>query len=193
MLAESDVLIHSFKEWAIAISALGSGKTIMLLRKGGIREASKKFQVKHQKVWLYPTYEHQKSQLLKPEYSTHVTEVRSGWHPATVEIQSYAEITNILEINSLEKLQQLEPYHIWNQLMVGDRFKWKPQQPLVILLLRVSNLPTPITIPYHQSYGGCKSWIDLQKPISLQDLKPVLTTDIYQQQVNEILNIIDRD
>jgi hypothetical protein len=190
MLSEPDLLIHSLKEWAIAISALATGKTIMLLRKGGIREENKQFQVKHRQIWLYPTYEHQKPHLLKPEYSTQVTEVTSGWHPATVEIQSYAEITNILTIDSLETLQKLEPYQIWNQPMISDRFNWKPQQPLVILLLKVSNLPSAVTIPYDRSYGGCQSWIDLQKPISLHNLKPVLSDEQYQQQANNILSIV---
>ena len=34
----SKQLSHAFKEWAVAIEALEAGKTIMLLRKGGIRE-----------------------------------------------------------------------------------------------------------------------------------------------------------
>lgn len=190
MLFETDLLINAFKEWAIAVSALAKGQTIMLLRKGGIREDSKQFQVKQQKVWLYPTYEHQKPHLLKSEYSTQVEEVTPGWHPDTVEIQSCAEITHVLTLEDWETLQKLEPYHVWNERMISDRFKWKPQQPLTILLLRVSNLPNPVTIPYDKSYGGCKSWIDLQQPISLQGLKPVLTTDVYQQQVKEILALV---
>jgi hypothetical protein len=190
MVSESDLLIHCLKEWAIAVSALATGKTIMLLRKGGIREENKQFQVKHRQIWLYPTYEHQKPHLLKPEYRDRVTEVTSGWHPATVEIQSCAEITNILTINSLETLQKLEPYQIWNQQMISDRFKWKPQQPLVILLLKVSNLPNAITISYDRSYGSCQSWIDLQKPISLYNLKPVLSNERYQQQADSILSIV---
>lgn len=190
MLFKTELLVNAFKEWAIAVSALAEGQTIMLLRKGGIREASKQFQVKQQQVWLYPTCEHQKLNLLKPQYSTQVREVTSGWHPATVEIQSYGEITHVLRVDDWETLQRLEPYHVWNERMISDRFKWKPQQPLTILLLRVANLPTPVTIPYDESYGGCKSWIDLVQPISLQELKPVLTTDVYQQRVDEILDII---
>ena len=190
MLFETELLVNAFKEWAIAVSALTKGQTIMLLRKGGIREASKQFQVKQHQVWLYPTYEHQKPQLLKSQYSTQVREVTSGWHPATVEIQSCGEITHVLTVEDWEILQKLEPYHVWNEKMISDRFEWKPQQPLTILLLRVANLPNPVSIHYHNSYGGCKSWIDLQQPISLRGLKPILTTDVYQQQVDEILEIM---
>ncbi|MEL6165336.1 MAG: DUF1802 family protein, partial [Cyanobacteria bacterium J06628_3] len=38
---------NALKEWAIAINALETGKTIMLLRKGGIHEKGGRFQVTH--------------------------------------------------------------------------------------------------------------------------------------------------
>ena len=160
----------------------------MLLRKGGIREAQKNFQVQHQRVWLYPTYEHQKPHLLKPEYATKVNIVESGWHPETVKILSYAEITQRLAVNTLETLQALQPYHIWNEQMVRDRLKWKAHQPLSLLLLRVYNLPQPLSITYDNSYGGCKSWIDLVKPIPLVGLTPILDDHTYQSQVREIIS-----
>jgi hypothetical protein len=50
---------HALKEWAVAVNALESGKTIMLPRKGGIHEQSGRFQVAHEQILLYPTYEHQ--------------------------------------------------------------------------------------------------------------------------------------
>ncbi len=204
MMSSTETLTHALKEWAIAVDALAAGKTIMLLRKGGIREDHKNFQVQHQRVWLYPTYEHQKPHLLKPEYATKVTIVESGWHPETVMIRSYAEITQVLSVNTLETLQALQPYHIWNEQMVRDRLKWKAsqtratqsasrrrgvaRQPLSVLLLRVYNLPQPLSMTYDSSYGGCKSWIDLVEPISLVGLPPILDDNTYQNQVREILS-----
>lgn len=88
-------LSHALKEWSVAVEALEAGKTIMLLRKGGIREESTNFEVPYRQVWLYPTYEHQKPDLLKSEYASQVTPVESGWHPDTVRIGSCAEITGV--------------------------------------------------------------------------------------------------
>jgi len=34
---------HALKEWAVAVDALEQGKTIMLLRKGGIHEQGGRF------------------------------------------------------------------------------------------------------------------------------------------------------
>ena len=190
MSDSSKQLSHAFKEWAVAVEALEAGKTIMLLRKGGIREASKNFQVKHTHVWLYPTYEHQKPHLLKPEYTEKVTVVESGWHPETVRIGSLAHITQVLAVQKPEQVSLLQPYHIWNEQMVNERLKWKPHQPLSIMLLRVYRLWQPIMIPYSQSYGGCKSWLDFEVSLNLDKLEAVLDNDTYSQKVKQIVNIL---
>lgn len=188
MVLVSQQLQHALKEWAIAVDALSTGKTIVLLRKGGIREAG--FQVQQPYVWLYPTYEHQKPHLLKPEYASKVTPVESGWHPNTVIIKSCAEITAVLPITSKEQIAVLQPYHIWHEQMISDRLGWQPQRPLIVLLLRVYHLATPQTIPYDSSYGGCKSWINLIEPISRDYLNPVMSDDEYTIQAQEIAALV---
>jgi hypothetical protein len=181
---------HAFKEWAVAVNALQQGKTIMLLRKGGIREQGNRFKVTYDRVLLYPTYEHQQPHLLKPEYANQVTPVASGWHPETISISSWSEITDILQVSDQQTVAALLPYHIWNEEFVSDRLKWKPRQPLFILLLRTYKLPQPQIIPYRPEYGGCKSWIDLIEPISIKDKVPVLTNDEYMQQSANIRQIV---
>lgn len=56
---------HALKEWAVAVDALAEGKTILLLRKGGIKEEGNRFRVAYEEILLYPTYEHQQPNLLK--------------------------------------------------------------------------------------------------------------------------------
>ena len=176
-------LRHALKEWAIAVEALTTGKTIVLLRKGGIHEAG--FRVKHPLVWLYPTYEHQKPHLLKPEYATAVSPVESGWHPDTVTIKSCAEVTDVLQPSS-NRMEALQPYYIWNKRAIDERLGWKPQRPLMILLVRVYRLTQPQTIPYQSIYGGCKSWIDLVEPLAIDELIPAIADRQYQLLVEEI-------
>ena len=183
-------LNHALKEWAIAVKALGEGETIVLLRKGGIREKNRHFQVKHRQVWLYPTYEHQKPHLLKPQYASAVTPVESGWHPQTISIDYYAEITEILSLTEPNKVKLLHPYHIWNEQMISDRLKWKSDRPLAVLLLRVYRLAQPKILPYDSSYGGCNSWIDLLQPIPLEGLTPAIGDRDYQQQVAKIIDLL---
>ncbi|MHC5671395.1 DUF1802 family protein [Nostoc sp.] len=190
MLMELTTTFHALKEWAVAINALESGKTIMLLRKGGIHERNGNFQVAHKQILLYPTCEHQQAFMLKAEYANGVYPVTSGWHPETVRIGSWAEITDILPVSDEFIVNGLLPFHIWNEHFISDRLKWKPRQPLYILLLRTYKLPQEQEIPYYPKYAGCKSWIDLNQPIELQAAKPVLSNSAYTQLVETIRGIV---
>jgi len=180
----------ALKEWAVAVDALECGKTIMLLRKGGIHEQNGRFKVAHAQILLYPTHEHQQPFLLKPEYAEQVTPVTSGWHPEAIRIGSWAEITDILPVSDETIVKALLPFQIWNQQFISDRLKWKARQPLYILLLRTYKLAQVQMIPYRSEYGGCKSWIDLAEPISLEDTQPVLNNTAYADLAAEIREII---
>jgi hypothetical protein len=185
--------IHALKEWAVATDALERGETITLLRKGGIREEGKHFRVAHDEVLLYPTYEHQQPHLLKQDYASLVQPVPSGWHPETVRIGAWAGITDIFQVREKETVDALLPHHIWNEQFATERFGWKPRFPLYVLLLRVYRLAQAQIIPYRAEYGGCKSWIDLAEPITLNGMAPVLSDEQYAQQVVEIRAIIESE
>jgi len=183
-------LVHALKEWAVAVDALEKGETILLLRKGGIREEGGSFGIAHQKVLLYPTYEHQKPHLLKTAYAEKVESVPSGWHPSTVRIGSWVEITDIFQVSAEETVSALLPFHIWNEQFAHERFGWKPRQPLTVLLLRVYRFAQAKTLPFRPEYGGCRSWMDLAEPISLEDSIPVIEESTYAQQVTAIQRLI---
>lgn len=115
--------IHALKEWAVAVNAIERGETILLLRKGGIRESGGQFQVDRDEVLLYPTYEHQQPELLKPEYASQVTPVASGWHPDTIKIGSWVKITDIVPVLDETIVNALLPFHVWNEKFIRDRLK----------------------------------------------------------------------
>ena len=181
---------HALKEWAVAVEALKQGKTIMLLRKGGIHEQGGRFQVAHDRILLYPTYEHQQPCLLKQKYAEQVTPVKSGWHPETICISSWATITDILPISEEAVVKALLPFHIWNEQFLSDRLKWKPRQPLYVLLLRAYKLAQTQMIPYRSEYGGCKSWINIAEAISIAGAEPVLDDAAYLGLGKEIRAIV---
>jgi hypothetical protein len=181
---------NALKEWAVAVNALEAGETIVLLRKGGIKEVGGRFHVEHSQVLLYPTYEHQRPDLLKPQYATQVTPVASGWHPETIHIGSWAQITEIFLVTESAIVERLLPYHIWNEQLASDRFNWKSRQPLYVLLLRVYKFPQPSFVPYSSAYGGCKSWLELAEPLSLAGSVPVLNDNAYDRTVKEIEQIV---
>ncbi len=183
----------ALKEWNVAVNALEAGKIIMLLRKGGISEDNNRFTVESNQVLLYPTFEHQKPDLLKSEYSSQVEPVPSGWHPETVKISSFAEITDILPVKDKSIIEGLFPYHIWNEDFVSDRLKFKPSQPLFVLLLKTYKLPQISEIIYCSEYGGCRSWIDLKISINISEIKPVLSHSKYLEKVAEISRLCSQD
>ena len=75
-------------------------------------------------------------------------------------------------------------------LFRSDRLKWKQNQPIYILLLRAYRLAEIAEIPYIAEYGGCRSWIDLATPISLEVSEAVLSDREYAARSNEIRSLI---
>lgn len=181
---------RALKEWNVAVNALEKGQTIVLLRKGGIREQAGQFNVTDKQVLLYPTFEHQQPDLLKPEFAHQVNAVESGWHPEVIRIGSWAEITDVFLVAWEPAITALFPYHIWNENFVSDRLKWKQTQPIYILLLRAYRLAEIREISYIPEYGGCRSWIDLADAISLEGSQAVLSDREYIERSNEIRNLI---
>jgi hypothetical protein len=44
--------------------------------------------------------------------------------------------------------------------VVAERFhRWRDE--LHVLTVGVSALPEPLLLPWQESFGGCKSWVDL--------------------------------
>ncbi|MBW4582758.1 MAG: DUF1802 family protein [Tildeniella nuda ZEHNDER 1965/U140] len=189
----TQTLIHALKEWQVAVKALEQGETIVLLRKGGIRETGGRFTIAHDRVLLYPTYEHQRSHLVKPYYAATITPVESGWHPETVRIGSWATIGDRFQISDAAALAALLPFHIWNEAFVSERLQWKPTKPIDVLLLRVYTLPQPQIIAYDQSYGGCTSWLELTHTIALDDSQPVLEDADYRERREQIEAIASQE
>src|SRR5271170_4195249 len=58
----------AFKEWAVTVRALAEGEQLVTLRKGGIREPNKHFEVEHERFFLYPTFDHQRTDLVRESH-----------------------------------------------------------------------------------------------------------------------------
>lgn len=155
------LITTALKEWSVAVDALAQGDTILLLRKGGIREQQGKFAPLADRVLLFPTFEHQKPELLKPAYRTTVKAVEKGWHPSTLTFKAWADITHIFLTDDAAQVAALAAFHIWQPTLAQDRLRWKPKQPLYVLTLRAYRLSEPVTVPWQPAYGGCRSWLDL--------------------------------
>lgn len=157
--------------------ALLEGEQILDVRKGGIREDGRHFAVQSTRLWLYPTLEHQRTELLKPAYARWV-EGEPPEQPGDFVISGWADVVGVATTADPDVLDALDGKVIWSREYVETRFKWKRRDPLWILALRVHRLHEPIDVPYRDGYGGCTSWVELDgvpdDPASLPS-SPVLS------------------
>jgi hypothetical protein len=150
----------AFKEWAAVVQALLVGEQIIDVRKGGIREDGRHFSVQADRLWLYPTVEHQRTELLKPAYARWInTEGESA--SRDIPIAGWAEVVGVATVTDPEVIDKLDGKVIWSKEYVESRFSWKRRDPLWVLALRVHRLLEPVVVPFREAYAGCTSWVDL--------------------------------
>ncbi|WP_438431849.1 DUF1802 family protein [Gorillibacterium sp. sgz500922] len=178
----------ALKEWAVTIRALSEGRQILLLRKGGIAEETRDFQLETPSFYLYPTYEHQRGELLKDEFRPLLSEVLADWKPEeeTVEIAYRAVAEADLEVTSEEELNKLRDLHIWTEAFAEEKLRWKKSKPLHVLLLRVYRLEQPLRLPVLPQYGGCKSWVRLEAEAGGGKDIPVLDEAGFKKAAEEV-------
>jgi hypothetical protein len=183
-----DSLQHTLKEWAVAVRALERGETAIVIRKGGIHE--KAFAVKDSRFLLLPGYEHQRPDLLKPEYRELLNDIPDLTDDGPLRFTSFAEVKGAYEISEPESLAAIDPYHIWTPEYAESRFRWRPKKPLTVLVLRTYLLPEPVELPNSEAYAGCKSWIELDEPVSISGALPVLSGEDFERVVSPVVGAL---
>ena len=177
----------ALKEWAVTVQALARGEQILLLRKGGIHESSKDFRVLHPEFLLYPTYEHQKAELLQPAYQPVLEALlEQPRDPGEITFTHFARMEEALELLEQDKVDDLEPHYIWTTAYAQSRLRWKPMLPLSVMLLRVYRLEAPVTVPWLPEYGGCTSWVEDLVEVPLGNMEPVISDEEFRRRVDEI-------
>ena len=165
----------AFKEWAVICRALGTGRQVLILRKGGIGEDAGTFRPKHREFLLFPTGFHQSTEQVLPEAHRLLRQVEAHQPRADqVTLSHYAVVADAIRVASIAALRALRGEHIWSDTVVEERFhRWK-EEAVYALIVRVYALPNPVTIPMMDHYAGCKSWVDLEADVSTAGAVPVL-------------------
>jgi len=176
----------ALKEWAVAVDALLAGDLLLLIRKGGIREAKPIFEVPSDRALLFPTYEHQAAAALREPWRSRVESQTVPPVGDAITLQGWAEITHQLELTGPDIGRRLHPLHIGTDDWLTERLAWKPERPAYALLLRVHRFRFPLSLTYEKRYGGCRSWIEPEGITALPESDPVQTDVEYQQRVSEI-------
>jgi hypothetical protein len=157
--------VPAFKEWAVIVHALLEGEQILDVRKGGLREDGRHFALHSSRVWLYPTAEHQRPELLKPAYRQTVELAAGSVVGEPVHIAGWADIVGVARITDPDRLAALDSKLIWTLEYAESRLQWKKRQPLWVLAMRVHRLLEPFDVPWRDGYGGCTSWVELADPV----------------------------
>ena len=184
MQASSNI---AFKEWAVVVDALGRGEQILILRKGGIREQRGEFHVDHQEFWLFPTQYHEAERSIIPSKRPTLRELAEQAPQDSVDLAYYVVAEKVVMITDGESIKRLQGRHIWSEPILQERFRFGREAGLHALLTRVYRRPAPERFALHESYGGCKSWVELERALSTADLTPVLGDAEYRAQQEEIV------
>jgi hypothetical protein len=182
-------LTHALKEWAVAVAALERGETALVVRKGGIRE--KAFAVPNTRFLFFKSYEHQKANQLKPAYHDLLRSIPNRRDDGPVLFTSFAEVYGAHEISEAEELEALDTHHIWTHEYAESRLKWRPKKPLTVMVLRTYLLPEPVVLYYRESYGGCKSWIELEEAVTTAGSSPALEDPAFEKLVRATLGVLE--
>ncbi len=201
----------AFKEWAVTVRALADGEQLLTLRKGGIREQEKHFRLDHDRFFLYPTFDHQRTDLVR---SSHIPELQRAleegvWadgeppphaltldgdipQPDRVRIRAWAEVAAHWTITDRRVVEALSPYYVWTPDYAEKRLAWKRRHPLHVILLRTYRIPRPVTVRVRDEYGGCRSWLEIHRDLPFEGT-PVLSDPEFERAFEEISAIAAGD
>ena len=177
----------ALKEWASVVAAMERGEQLVLIRKGGLIEPASGFQVVSKQFLFYPTFEHQTASFIRPSSGRDVDEATA--HKPTdgnLQLRLCGVVEMSTEVRDPACIKRLEPFHIYNDAFLAQRLRWQPEQPLVLVVVRAFRLASPQRVPLLDRYAGCKSWVELDHPITVQGAQPVLDSRVFDERLQQI-------
>lgn len=155
---------HALKEWAVTIAALAAGDQVLIVRKGGIGE--KRFELPHPRFHLFPTYAHQRPELVKPAARRRFADpLAQREEPDRLPLAVYAELHAAHPIVNPEALAAIDHLHVLSPEYASERLRWRRIHPLWAAVLRVWTIPVPAVLKVGAEHGGCVSWVNLPESI----------------------------
>lgn len=165
----------AFKEWAVVVDALGRGEQIFILRKGGIHEGRGGFAIEHSSFLLFPTRFHQQRDAVIASAQARFDQLEPKFPPAdTLRLEYWCNVVEWHELTSESAFEALRGQHIWRDEVLRERFDWGKSRGIFAIAVRVFRLPRAIDLPLRAEYGGCKSWVTIERELDRGGSAPVL-------------------
>jgi hypothetical protein len=180
--------MDALKEWATVVKALEQGTQTVILRKGGILETASGFNIESKKFFLFPTWEHQETRHVKPEFHNFLNDVLNkkpdeGFNKIT----SYAEILFEKDVESNDVIKDLSSFHVWSDEYIQERRNWMPEKPIKAIFLKTVKI-SEFNLLLKPEFSGCKSWIELNS--NFQEGESALKNDEIEKKLQEFKEIV---
>jgi hypothetical protein len=187
-------LATALKEWAVVVDAMERGEQTLLLRKGGVADREGAFEAAHPAFLFYPTTEHQRPEAVKEPYRDRIGGAPPEPHEVgePLRFTSAALVTDACAVPDRAALDALIAEHVLSTEQVDQRWRYKPERPLTVLVLRVYRLNEPRSLPFVRRYAGCRSWVPLAEPITLPPCTPALLDEDFERRRQRILAVLSR-
>jgi len=100
-----------------------------------------------------------------------------------VRLECFAKVVDCHRLESLAAAYALRGLHVWRDDVIEGRFDWGHSKEIHVMAVRIFRLAAPVELPMRESYGGCKSWIELAEDISTVAAHAVLDDAAFAAQL----------
>lgn len=146
------------------VLALERGLQNVILRRGGISEPGDVFEPEYPAFLLFPTYFHQQADRLRPEHRGLYDDARKSEPSAgRLMITSRAKVRQSHVLSTEADVDALASRHVYRREVVIDRLHGVFGKALYAIEVEVERLERPLDLPLLADYGGCKSWVELER------------------------------
>ena len=183
-------MLPALKEWDVVCEALGSGRQVIVIRKGGIAEGKDGLRFEHEEFVLLPTFFHQQSERVVPEADFAARQGGQEGEREAVEIRHAATLVWHKVVTDRTLLAKLQAFHILTPQEVETRFEQKPAPGVQVALLRVFRLDPPQRIAWQKSFGGCRSWAEMDADLESCSRVSVLSDERFAELERELRAIL---
>ncbi len=171
----------ALKEWDVVCEALGSGRQVIVIRKGGIAEGKNGLRFEHEEFALLPTFFHQQSERVVPEADFAARQGGAEGERESVEIRHAATLVWHKVVTDRAVLAKLQSFHILAPSEIDSRFEQKPEPGVQVALLRVFRLDPPQRVAWQKSFGGCRSWAEMDADLDSCSRVSVLSDEQFNE------------
>ncbi len=150
------------------------------------------FRVEHAEFWLFPTRFHETAASLAPDATLLLQQVLLDQPPpGQFRLRHYAIVHDAVVLSDERQLELLSGHHILAGSIVQQRFHYK-QPGLHLLVVRVLQLPQAHILAETPEIAGCKSWVELERPLETHGATAVLPEEVFNRRRTDLLAAVEQ-